>query len=60
MSGRWAPRARLGLRDLLFRRDVDDGIDEELQFHVEARAEQLARDRGLSLEEANTESLRRF
>ncbi|MCL7971766.1 MAG: ABC transporter permease [marine benthic group bacterium] len=60
MSDRWAPRARLGLRDLLFRRDVDDAIDEELRFHVEARADQLARDGGLSPEAANNESLRRF
>ena len=60
MSGRWAPRARLGLRDLLFRRDVDDAIDEELRFHVDARADHLERDGGLSPEAANTESLRRF
>ena len=59
MSGRWAPRARLGLRDLLFRRDVDDAIDEELRFHVDARADQLERE-GLSPEAANVESLRRF
>lgn len=60
MSGRWAPRTRLGLRDLLFRREVDDAIEEEFRFHVDARAEQLAHDLELPPGAAREEATRRF
>ena len=60
MSGRWAPRAQLRLREILFRRDVDEAIDEELQYHVEMRADQLAREAGFPPEAAKAEALRRF
>ncbi len=60
MSERWAPRTQLRLRDFLFRRDVDQAIDEELRFHVEMRADQLALDAGLPPEAAKAEALRRF
>jgi predicted permease len=56
---RWAPRATLGLPDFLNWRDVTPPIDEELRFHIEARAEQL-RKQGWSADEARIEAARRF
>jgi predicted permease len=60
VSSRWAPRPQLRLSDFLFHRGVNEAIDEELRFHVESRAAQLAEDGGLSPEAANSEALRRF
>jgi putative ABC transport system permease protein len=47
------------LRALLRRNAIADEIREELQFHVEMRAQELARD-GLDAREARTAALRRF
>ncbi len=60
MSRSWVPRRQLRLRDFLFLRGADAGIDEELEFHIAARAEQLATAEGLTADAARAEALRRF
>jgi putative ABC transport system permease protein len=50
---------RQWLRALVARRRVDAELDEELRFHIEMGAAERAR-RGMSLDEARTQSLRDF
>jgi predicted permease len=58
-SGRWRSIVRLRLRSLLRRDRVEHELDEELRFHIDERARELAA-RGLDPEEARRAALKGF
>ena len=59
MSG-WMHRLGRRLRAFFHGRALDLELDEEMRFHLESEAIELARTRGLSLEEARREALIAF
>ncbi len=56
----WLNRLRRRLSALLRKGELDREMDEELRFHIEMEAEELARTRGLSPQEARRQAMLAF
>ena len=56
----WLNRVRRRLSALLRKAELDRDMDEELRFHIEMEAEELARTRGLSPHEARRQAILAF